>query len=692
MRTPFGPLNIVYRILAARLGEVRALEEVYHLRSVWNFVAVFAATIVVPGIVLTWYGFAGIRAEQRAGTAEVSREAEIVSNALYGDIESYFQSFENATLNRMKSGRSLTSSLAEMSDVLRVVFVFDNEGRMVAPFVRDLPSDPSATDLFAMPRWQEAWGAELGQDWARAADRYAALAREAPGLREQGHAVFARGRVLAREGDAGAAELAWNEVLRQYPTVRDPWGFRLGDLARLRLGEQRLAREPAVGAALLRQLVEDLLSGAMVMGQGGEPAVDRRALDLLAGKVDPDWLARTRGRLGERSDQLYWSSALLEELDRLGTRGRLFRTEFGVFYYWRTEQALWVTTSTDDDQYLFALDLPGLVAQLGVRAERAAGPDSEVRAILVAPSSSSEGGALSRRTLSRWLDGWAIEVLPRDPEALAARQNERWRRGVGIILLSAVMISVGLVLTARLLRRELAAAREKSDFAARVSHELRSPLTQIRLKAEALQLGLATTDASRDQHYDVIVRESERLSRLIDNMLDFSAIERGLKKYTMRPGDLGQTVGRAVESALVAMEMRGMHVDVEIPEDLPPVSHDPEAVSQVVTNLLSNAAKYGRDAGWIGVRVSVESGEVRVTISDRGIGIDPQEQGKIFQEYYRSLDPRARQRKGTGLGLTIVKYIVEAHDGRVTLESAIGSGSTFTLHFPVRPPRADAHP
>lgn len=689
MRASFGPLEIVRRVLAARLGEVRALEEMYHLRSVWNFVAVFAATIVVPGIVLTWYGFAGIRAEQRAGTAEVSREAEIVANALSSDIDAYFQAFENATLNRMKSGQSLTSGISEISDVLRVVYLFDSDGRLVAPFSREAASDPAATDLFALPRWQEAWQAERREDWPRAADRYAALAREAPGLREQGHALFARGRALDRAGDTAAAEAVWTEVLRQFPTVRDPWGFRLGDLARLRLGENRLIREPAAGAAMLRQLVEELLSGPMAIGHGAEPAVARRALDLLSGRiVDAEWLSRTRRRLEERSGQLYWASTLVDELDRLGARGRLFGTEFGRFYYWRADRALWVTTSTDNEQYLFALDLAALIVRLTERADRAAGPDSEVRAVLVPPTADSPADTLARRTLSSWLAGWAIEVVPRDPAALAARQNERWRRGVGIILLSSVMISVGLVLTARLLRRELASAREKSDFAARVSHELRSPLTQIRLKAEALQLGLAPDEASREKHYDVIVRESERLSRLIDNMLDFSAIERGLKKYTVRPGDLGQSVSRAVEAALVAMEMRGMSVDVDIPEDLPPVWHDPEAVSQVVTNLLSNAAKYGRDAGWIGVRVKAEDGEVCVSVADRGIGIAPAEQKKIFDEYYRSTDPKARQRKGTGLGLTIVKYILEAHDGRVTLDSAVGEGSTFTLHFPLRNPGA----
>src|SRR6185503_10586772 len=128
-------------------------------------------------------------------------------------------------------------------------------------------------------------------------------------------------------------------------------------------------------------------------------------------------------------------------------------------------------------------------------------------------------------------------------------------------------------------------------------------------------------EASRTRHYDVIMREAERLSRLVDNVLDFAAIERGRKKYTFRLGDLGQTVGRAVEAARIAMEMRGMTIDLDMPEDLPPLWHDPDAVSQVVTNLLSNAAKYGADAGWIGVTVRVTETHLEVEVVDKGIGI-----------------------------------------------------------------------
>ncbi|MFN7145265.1 MAG: sensor histidine kinase, partial [Myxococcota bacterium] len=481
------------------------------------------------------------------------------------------------------------------------------------------------------------------------------------------------------------AEQLFTEVLGGYAAVRDAYGFRLGDLARLKLGELRLARDPADGEAYVREHVESLLAEPWIIGRGGEAAVARRGIDLIAGRANAEWLGNKIGVLEDKTTQLFWAERLRPELQTLDARGRMLPLPAGSFFYDPTDGALWATTWTREGRYVFAFDRDAVLAQIAAFAERATGPESDVVAVIRGPDDPSRDTPLARRSLAPWFPGWSLGVYPRDPKELSRRQDEERQRGLGIILLSILMISVGTVLSARLVQRELDVARDKSDFAANVSHELRSPITQIRLKAEALQLGLAPDEAARERHYDVIVRESERLSRLVDNVLDFAAIERGRKKYTFRPGDLGLTVARMVEAAGVAMETRGMDIELALPEDLPVVWHDADAVSQVLTNLLSNAAKYGQEAGWIKVVVTAHPDEVRVAVSDGGIGIAPEEQRQIFEQYYRSSDPEARRKKGTGIGLTIVKYIMEAHGGRVSVRSAPGQGSVFTLHFPLRP-------
>jgi two-component system phosphate regulon sensor histidine kinase PhoR len=236
-----------------------------------------------------------------------------------------------------------------------------------------------------------------------------------------------------------------------------------------------------------------------------------------------------------------------------------------------------------------------------------------------------------------------------------------------------------------MLAGELDSARAKVDFAANVSHELRSPITQIRLKGESLQLGLTRDDADRREHYDAIVRESERLSRLVDNILDFAAIERGAKKYTFRPEDLGELIATAVEAMQNDTESRGIEISCSISEDIPAVWIDREAISQVLQNLLSNAVKYGREGGWIGVHADLVADGVAISVADRGLGIHAADQAQIWDRFFRSADPAVRRRRGTGIGLTIVRYIVEEHGGNISVQSAPGKGTRFTFTLPLEP-------
>lgn len=677
-----GPLSILRRILAARGGDVRAMQDVYHLRGVLTFVAVFFATIGLPGLLLVYYGVVGIRADELAVAADVRRRSDAASAEFKSQLEGSFQQFQNAALTRLTSGQSVYTGQRELSDALRVVFRFDAEGQLTPPF---LPStvDPREDQAFLLfDTYQEARAADRDSRWDRAASLYGLAARQAHSRRDRARCQFDRARALERAGQPREAEAIYQALVVE--AGRDLYGFRIADLARLQLAQARLKRDPAGGQADLRTLADALLADPWEIGRGGEAAVARRTIELLP---TSDWTARARGRADERSAQLYWAERLLPELDKEGARGRRLRAETGSFVYRRTDTALWAMTWTESDQYAFGLEFDRLLERAREQAAAVGGVDGDIRATLIGPDGAPPEDALARASLAPWLQGWSVAVGPRDPAGLAAQQADQRRQGLGLMAFSLTMIVFGTVMSARLVRRELESARDKSDFAAHVSHELRSPITQIRLKAEALQLGLATDDASRARHYDVIVRESERLSRLVDNILDFAAIERGQKRYTFRRGDLGMTVARCVEAARVAMETKVMRIELTLPDDLPVTWHDADAVSQVVTNLLSNAAKYGQEAGWIGVTVRVEGdesdGTIRVDVADRGIGIAPAEQKQIFDQYYRSNDPLARRRKGTGIGLTIVRYIMEAHGGRVGIDSRPGEGSTFTLHFPI---------
>ena len=344
------------------------------------------------------------------------------------------------------------------------------------------------------------------------------------------------------------------------------------------------------------------------------------------------------------------------------------------------------TTWWQDELYAFALDREAVLSELKADARGLALPDAPVVAYVAAPLDAPPTSTLVQRSLAPWLTGWQFVVEHRDPEALADLQARTRNQRVGVVGLAMILLGFGAIVSARLIKRELDVARTQTSFAANVSHELRSPITQIRLKGESLLLGLADTEEERNDAYHAIVRESERESLIVDNVLDFAAIERGKKSYVLKAGDITDAVMRSVDAISSAVEVADKELDVDLPFDLPVVYFDSDAVAQCVINLVSNAASTGAQ-GWIGVRGRVD-GFVEIAISDKGIGIPPHDLRQIFEPFYRSSDSLARRRKGTGIGLTITRYIMRSHGGDVSVSSRPGKGSTFRLRFPLRPPES----
>ena len=231
----------------------------------------------------------------------------------------------------------------------------------------------------------------------------------------------------------------------------------------------------------------------------------------------------------------------------------------------------------------------------------------------------------------------------------------------------------------------------RSQFVASVSHELKTPLTAIRMFAETLLLRGSPDANMREEYLETIVNESERLTRLLNNVLDFSKIEQGTKQYRLAPHSLGSIAQSAVASMQYPLAQQGFELCVDIENDIPLVAADPDAIQQAVLNLLSNAMKYSGDGPRIDLRVKRVDGKALLWISDRGLGIPSGEQHRIFDKFYRVSGPDRDSIPGTGLGLTLVQHIANAHGGTVTVESAPGEGSTFSLTLPlIHPPLPSA--
>ncbi len=250
--------------------------------------------------------------------------------------------------------------------------------------------------------------------------------------------------------------------------------------------------------------------------------------------------------------------------------------------------------------------------------------------------------------------------------------------------LSVLMVG-GIWLTYRNVSREMNLARLKSDFVANVSHELRTPLALIRLYAETLELGRLTAKEKYQEYFRIIREESERLTALINNILDFSRIEAGRKEYEFKETNLADLVRSTLDSYRFQIEQNGFAFEENICTDIPPVTVDREAIARSLLNLVNNALKYSKDQKYIGVSLYRANSRVNLEVRDRGIGIPPNEQEKIFEKFYRCGDPLVHNIKGSGLGLSLVRHIARAHGGDVLVESTPEKGSKFTIALPLDP-------
>jgi len=275
---------------------------------------------------------------------------------------------------------------------------------------------------------------------------------------------------------------------------------------------------------------------------------------------------------------------------------------------------------------------------------------------------------------------WSIKY----PETTIADISAHFLRYNYSILgaLSLLMIG-GIFLTYRNISREMNLARLKSDFVANVSHELRTPLALIRLYAETLELGRLNAKEKYQDYFRIIREESERLSALINNILDFSRIEAGRKEYEFKETDLPQLVRSTLDSYRFQIEQNGFAFEENICDDIPPVNVDREAIARSLLNLVNNALKYSKEKKYIGVSLYRANGSVKLEVQDHGIGIPVAEQDKIFEKFYRCGDPLVHNIKGSGLGLSLVRHIVRAHGGDVQVESEPDKGSKFTIALPI---------
>ncbi len=311
--------------------------------------------------------------------------------------------------------------------------------------------------------------------------------------------------------------------------------------------------------------------------------------------------------------------------------------------------------------------------------------DKDNRSIFNTTESLPENSKLQlKTTFADNFPDWTLEFYQQNPHLIENILTSRRSIYLYIFLLIAGILIFGSILTIRSVSHELKLAKMKSDFVSGISHELKSPLTSIRQLAEMLQRGRVPSVDRRQKYYDVIVEQSERLSLLINNVLDFAKMEAGKKQFNFELTDMSHFLTEIIAVMQQEVSHDEFEVKLELAVSLPAISIDRSAISQAIHNLFDNAIKYSDRIKKVIIQSDVEDQFLLISVTDFGVGIKSEDMEKIFERFCRGNDVFVRAKRGSGLGLTLVKQIVQAHHGSVEVQSEFGKGSRFTIKLPIR--------
>lgn len=437
-------------------------------------------------------------------------------------------------------------------------------------------------------------------------------------------------------------------------------GVEIGNLLELR--EVLATERTAIESVLILDENLDIVPGGFFTKRSGKENIDhfRR---LFTERVLPDL------RLPEA---------------RLGVRGNLHANYGGrpyVFSYMRRygEGRTFYVVLEEDLSYLVGTIFPQFFGVASPRLYQVVNRRGEV--IYGFPFTGIPEADVVEMPFTETVDNWRLRVAQKDAGSLSSRDP---RRLVDLVLigsaLAIIVTGLGILLVA--MRRERRANALKSEFISNVSHELKTPLSIISMFGEMLAMGRTRSSEQAHEYAEIIWRESVRLSRLIDNVLDFAKIERGVDVYEFAEADVGEVIERAVELSRHRFDRAEMVLEAQVDPDLPLLSIDSNALTLAVLNLLDNALKYAVDGGRVEVTVRREEGRVVLQVRDFGPGIPEADQEHVFERFYRARSVRLQPIRGSGIGLALVKHIAEAHHGAIEVESRDGQGTTFRLWIP----------
>ncbi|HET6428591.1 MAG TPA: HAMP domain-containing sensor histidine kinase [Phycisphaerae bacterium] len=626
----------------------------------WPVLLALPVAVLVPTACVLWFMSAAMRNQNLAVRQQLTEAYRGRLLAAQKSLEELWAA-KAAALDGVDPDAGAGRALAQLValGVCDAAIVYDRQGRVAYPgTAQTAPGDGDD------PEWSRARQLEQAGDFPAAAEAYATVGRAAGDAESAARALRAQARCLLQAGRKADAVTVLTALAGdgRYADAVDADGRFIVPSAELLLLELIGDSDRDRFAATLHSLRERLGD----YRQPTMPADQRVFLMTEVLRIDPDRPLPTL-----RAEQL-----AREYLDSNPPRrlpGPLAGSRDGRFWTQASSDGRVVAVFTDATvQRIIEQRIPSQPPLTGARIVARHGP-----------ASGTEADPLLRLPVGEHMPGWQLSLHLTGPhpfDEAARRRNvvHAWTAAGGI----AVIVALGLLVAAYTVR-QVRLTRLKNDLIATVSHELKTPLASMRVLVDTLLDGRAGDSKQATEYLQLIARENVRLSRLIDNFLTFSRMERNKRAFDRGAVDVAGVLAEAVESVRERFSAPSCELSVDVPEELPIVEGDRDALLTVVLNLLDNAFKYTGDQKRVCLSAAARDGQVAISVADNGIGMTRRQQRRVFDRFYQADRRLSRSAEGCGLGLSIVKFIADAHGGTVEVSSS-GEGSRFTVNLPIR--------
>jgi signal transduction histidine kinase len=653
--------------------------------------ALFALAVILPGAALAVLGVVTLRQDRSLAAQQLRERRDILADRAVAALEAELQGW-NAALSASAPASSVDSSL--LPPALRNAIERSEAAALVAAGPVGVTSWPPRRLLYELsgtpvsgrppsPELRDAERIELQErDLVRAEAVYRRLL-EAADSPSRAAILIRLARTLAKAGRDDLAAAARRELGRLPGTSEDGVPLDLLAGTELCLAETFSASRSACAQSLYGELVDGTWRLDRVWYWGYSERL-RDALDHDTARADA--ASRLAAREADKRALTMVAESLVSEASGAPARGAI--------QVRAADERPFVVMSTSPSGGRRAIVLPvssfseivltAVFKTVQDEAEVSVTAADGTRLFPAGPHRPTGPADAASVTAARLLAtsgaGWRIDVTLRNSDAILAGYRLRQWLYVAMLAVMIAALVVGSVLTVRTVSRELAVARLKSQFVSAVSHEFRTPLTGIRHYGEMLLHDRVATEERKHHYYGQVVGAAERLSRLVEDVLDFARMEEGRQEYKTEPIETSSWLRRTASEFQAALTA-DRRVECTIPDVLPPLRGDGAALTRAVHNLLDNAVKYSPASPVVWLSARAEAGQVLIDVRDEGVGIPRDEQVHVFDRFFRGRQT-ASSTRGTGLGLSLVQHIVSAHGGRYSLSSEPGRGTTVSVALP----------